>query len=311
MAENPKIEWCLVLKLADPITGVKCYCCNYQSRSCYNVQTGEAGKRIISLYLENCEADEEPVALNIAFSILNATNDEVFTRISEFSGIISNAKSFGFNRFISETEICPTLLVKGSLIIFCEVIMFGDANSRYLSLLTRFDAFINTENYSDVTLCLGDEKIPAHKVILASKSPVFDKMFSTDMSESRSNEAKVPNDIRLEVFNELLKFIYTGQVEKLEELALEIFKAAHFYQIEDLKLICEHVLRKTFKIENAINVLILAENYDAECLKEHCVAFILKNFKMVMKTAAFKDLHKTHPHLPSELLIEMGSRLLK
>lgn len=176
-----------------------------------------------------------------------------------------------------------------------------------MRVLKGYNSLINNENFSDIVLYVGNETIYAHKVILASKSPYFNKMFSGTKKESNIDESKV-NDIEPEVFMELLRYIYTGRVEKLDQLALQIFKAAHFYEMYDLKNICEQVMMKNIAITNAIENLKLADDYDGKEMKEHCIAFILQHFKNVMKSAEIKGLIKSHPHLPFELLIEMGSK---
>ncbi|XP_033218375.1 speckle-type POZ protein-like [Belonocnema kinseyi] len=132
-------------------------------------------------------------------------------------------------------------------------------------------------------------------------------MFSSNKKEPNVDESKV-NDIEPEVFMELLRYIYTGRVEKFDQLAVQIFKAAHFYEMYDLKLICEHVLMKNLPVTNVIESLKLADDYDGKEIKEQCIAFVLQNFKTVTKSAEIKRLIKTHPHLPFELLIEMGSK---
>ncbi|XP_033217127.1 speckle-type POZ protein-like isoform X2 [Belonocnema kinseyi] len=301
LVENQEIEWCLVLKCVESESGV-CHCSFHGRWNC--VQNRD---RIFSLYLQNCKSDKEPVLLNVDFSILNADRDKVFTRKEKIAGVIVNGQKYGFDKFISETVLFSNLLVDKGLIILCEIKPINEGGSGNLLFLKGFDASINDETFSDAVLFLDEKKIYAHKMILSSRSPVFRQMFLTNMKESNSNEARVKN-IRIEVFNELLRFMYTGKVEKLNELCLDIFRAAHFYQIDDLTLICENVLRKTLKIENSIDILKLSDEYDAESLKKYCVVFIMKNFKAVMKTPSYLNLYKTHPHLPFELLNEMGAK---
>lgn len=302
MAEDPKVEWCIVLTFS---TSAKCRTrCNY----CSNIVSTISSPYDISLFLENTKTDYNPRSFNIILSIIDAKGCKVLTRIKTYDDVIK-VENCGFETFTSKKEL-DSFLVEGNLTIFCEINIIKSPNMNGHPVEQGFHSYINKKSYSDVTLIVGEEKIPAHKIILASKSPVFNKMFLCDMLESHSNEAKVTG-IKLEVVNELLRFIYTGEVTKLDELALDIFKAAHFYQVSDLKLICEHFLRTTLSVESVTNSLMLADDYEAECLKDHCLAFVLKNFKEVIRTAAYKSLYKTHPHLSFELLNEIGLHFLQ
>ena len=50
--------------------------------------------------------------------------------------------------------------------------------------LTGLERWCGNTNLSDVTLAVGDRLIRAHRLVLANASPVFARMFETDMRES-------------------------------------------------------------------------------------------------------------------------------
>jgi len=62
-----------------------------------------------------------------------------------------------------------------------------------------------------VTFVVGEKKIAAHKVILASHSDYFDKMFTGNFKDTKLLELKnveiTPNSLEL-----LLDFLYTSQL---------------------------------------------------------------------------------------------------
>lgn len=78
------------------------------------------------------------------------------------------------------------------------------------------DSFLNNEKYSDVTFNVGDKIFPGHKLILSAKSPVFNRMLSSDMKEALTNIIVI-EDIEPEVFYEVLRhaifyfFIYLSK----------------------------------------------------------------------------------------------------
>ena len=65
--------------------------------------------------------------------------------------------------------------------------------------------------FSDVNLNIRGREFPAHKNILAARSEVFAAMFQHPTKEKLSNQIEI-EDIEPEVFQELLRFIYTGRV---------------------------------------------------------------------------------------------------
>lgn len=65
-----------------------------------------------------------------------------------------------------------------------------------------------SSNYSDVTFIVENEKIPAHRVILAARSEYFRALLYGGLSEASQSEIvlKIP----LEAFKALLKYVYSG-----------------------------------------------------------------------------------------------------
>ena len=295
MDDDPEIKWCLVL--------IKNAFKNQRHLSgCSRCETIN-----FSLYLRNAVANKHSLSITVSFSILGADSTKVLTKTKSISGLFVKSEIYGFEIFFRDQEL-KEFQIKHDLNLICEIrhsYNLNLSNPRLLSSGLKF--YINNESFHDVTLYVGETKIHAHKVILASKSPKFNEMFSSEMEEFKTNELKVEN-VSIEVLMELIRYMYTGRVEKLDELGPEIFQAAHFYQIEDLKYISENVLLNHLSVDNAITNLILADDYKAQHLKEKATAFILNNFKAVMKSTQLKDLIKSHPHLPFELMMEIGSQ---
>ena len=62
---------------------------------------------------------------------------------------------------------------------------------------------------SDVVLIVEDQKFYVHRSTLAFWSPVFEKMFTTDLKEKNSDEIQLPEKKARE-FKELLEMMYPG-----------------------------------------------------------------------------------------------------
>ena len=72
-------------------------------------------------------------------------------------------------------------------------------------------------------------------------------MFSNTVKESINNQVDIDGD----VFEEMLTYIYYGEVNNFDYLADELVIAADKYRIEDLKIICKQKLVALISEENA------------------------------------------------------------
>ncbi|XP_051168007.1 speckle-type POZ protein-like A [Leptopilina boulardi] len=225
----------------------------------------------------------------ICISVLNPRNEKLFT-LSRMIYFEKNKKNLDvYLGTLSIYNLKDDLnLQENELILFCKVEMFLKANIQH-NQLQEDECFISEDKIKDVNLHVGNKTIHAHKSILTSKSTVFNKMFAIDMKESVTNDVNV-TDINYEVFVEVLRFMYTGKIEKSDELALEILNAAHFYQIEDLMIVCEEVLSKNLDSDNVTDVVTLADKLSRQGLKKTCIQFISQHFQKFQGTGKLEGL---------------------
>ena len=87
------------------------------------------------------------------------------------------------------------------------------------TLPERIEHMFYTKLHSDVTFMVGadledeeEQEVLAHKFILLSASPVFEAMFSGSFKEASAEKIKIP-DLFPDIFEEMLRFIYTDEVD--------------------------------------------------------------------------------------------------
>lgn len=134
-------------------------------------------------------------------------------------------------------------------------------------LLTTIASLFNQHRYSDITIKLRDQEIPAHKFILSARTDFF--------SESILTEVTILDWTNLEpnVGLILLKWIYTGKVLQ-ENLTLDLMKAASNFQLLDLVDQCERYLIGIVGLKDCVQLYAAAEELGAQRLKEHCSSLI-------------------------------------
>ncbi len=72
--------------------------------------------------------------------------------------------------------------------------------------------------YSDFTITAGGLQFKVHKLLLATRSPVFRAMIDSNTLEGECSCVKI-EDYTSEVIKEMLTYIYTGQAPNIKEFA--------------------------------------------------------------------------------------------
>ncbi|XP_065207910.1 speckle-type POZ protein-like B [Planococcus citri] len=124
------------------------------------------------------------------------------------------------------------------------------------------ERLLHNQTFVDVTFVVGGKNFGVHRSILAARSPVFEAMFKHDLQENRLNKVNI-SDIRSEVFEEFLLFMYTDKTPN-REIVTELFVVADKYQVEGLQELCEEIILEELSAENAINLLFFADLHGAE-----------------------------------------------
>uniref|UniRef100_M8ANJ4 Speckle-type POZ protein-like protein n=1 Tax=Aegilops tauschii TaxID=37682 RepID=M8ANJ4_AEGTA len=168
---------------------------------------------------------------------------------------------------------------------------------------------------TDITFEVDEEMFPAHKVVLAARSPVFRAQLFGPMKDKNMKCIKI-EDMEAPVFKALLHFMYWDELPNIEELtglnttwvstlmAQHLLAAADRYALERLKLLSELKLCEDVAINTVANTLALAEQHHCHQLKTVCLKFVAspENLKAVMQTEGFDYLQQSCPSLLTELL---------
>ncbi len=178
-----------------------------------------------------------------------------------------------------------TLTIQINANLLCLYALPIPADNIRQQLKTVFDE----KTLSDISIECGGEVFQAHRIILASQSPVFKRMLETDMKEKQEKEITI-YDLDKEVVSDMLTFLYTGSAPNLEVRAKELLNAANKYQLPRLMVMCKNKLEEQIKMENVIEILQLADLHGVRELMKECLEFIKTNFKEVQETTGWEDL---------------------
>jgi hypothetical protein len=159
------------------------------------------------------------------------------------------------------------------------------------TLIADWRTFLNNPLLSDITIMVGGTRVHAHRVVLAARCAYFRGMFESGMKESTQTEVSL-EDMSYDVFRALLEHLYTDRVDVTSEIALELFAAADFLGVEQLKSICVSKIESELSVDTVCHTLTVADKHSATPLKDVCVRYIVDHFKEIHSTAGFHALSR-------------------
>ena len=145
--------------------------------------------------------------------------------------------------------------------------------------------------FNDLTVIAGSESIPANRMVLASNSKYFEKMFKTNMKERYSNTVEVKG-AEGKAVKSIIDYFYIESIEINGMNVTNLLAAADYLQIDDVKDFCFDFLQSVISPENSISVLNAANLYGNEALADQASQFICSNLEAVSQTNDFKSLSK-------------------
>lgn len=163
------------------------------------------------------------------------------------------------------------------------------------------ERLLTSETGSDICFIINDQEIRAHKSILLARSPVFAAMLNCEMKENVTSRVDI-QDISPDIFQALLRFIYTDRVDLTKTDAKGLLIAANKYLIPLLKFRCQESLSKSLTVENCSEMLVLADVCNAVHLRKSTTEFIQFHRKEIMKTESWKGLKESRLDLAVQVL---------
>uniref|UniRef100_A0A0A9FTS0 BTB domain-containing protein n=1 Tax=Arundo donax TaxID=35708 RepID=A0A0A9FTS0_ARUDO len=292
-----------------------------------NGQNSES-KDYISLFLSLDQNVSEEVKAQHMFRFIDEVEEETPSLTSDIRNF-GSYRGWGRAKFIEREALEKSKHLKDdSFVIRCDITIINDfrteevaeaATPSFVSvpapnLHHHLGDLLQTEKGADVVFEVGSETFKAHRSVLGARSPVFSAELFGPMKESCSTGAIRIDDMEAHVFRALLCFMYTDslpEMDKDEENAMSqhLLVAADRYNLERLKLICEHKLCKLIEDSNLATILALAEQHHCHGLKKACFNFLSSpvNLKAVLASNGFEHLNRSCPSVIKELIAKLGT----
>ncbi|KAM0871886.1 hypothetical protein ACQ4PT_039108 [Festuca glaucescens] len=174
---------------------------------------------------------------------------------------------------------------------------------------THLGRLLDHTDGTDVSFIIDGETFPAHRAVLAARSPVFRAELFGSMAEATMSSIKL-YDITPATFRAMLRFIYTDELlaeDKPEDTSIEMIQnllaAADLYALDRLKFICAQKLWDKVSADTVATILSCAETYNCHELKNKCIDFFVleENFKQAVFTDGYAGLVIKFPSVAAEL----------
>ncbi|KAF7636801.1 BTB domain-containing protein [Meloidogyne graminicola] len=162
------------------------------------------------------------------------------------------------------------------------------------------------EILTDCVFKVGNEKLNAHRCVLASNSLVFRRMFEQkDTLEAKNGEINIV-DSSPKCVRALLDYFYNGEINKeiLEKLVFELFVVAHKYEVKSLMVICEHMMVMKIDPKNFATCVDYSQLYNLPLLEKACIKYIASNRKTFLDSNEWKNLKELYKDRAFTLLEE-------
>lgn len=264
--------------------------------------------------------NEAPVTAKVSFSVMCKLDLPWNSSISVYKKWEINytfpalkndtCSGYGLNNFLTHEKIKEhgSLLLNGKLMLSIKMTLMGEekttlkpksptANFNLVSLENQERLKVSEhlkdswthDNFSDVHIKCGGQTFYCHRMILAKRSQYFSSMLESGMLESEIRIIDL-DYMDVEILKAILKFIYGGEISNLGENAVDLMKAAGMFIIEDLKSICEKYLVSNYmKLDNVIDVVVMAETHNADELKKAAMEMIVANNDHIVKQDGWKE----------------------
>ncbi|GJN20406.1 hypothetical protein PR202_gb07781 [Eleusine coracana subsp. coracana] len=243
--------------------------------------------------------------------------------------------SWGMYQFIKLEDLEQQHLKDDCFMVWCDIIILGVARVADIAVPAppaaafmppppdwpqHFRALLQG---ADVRFLIKTKTFAVHWCVLAARSLMFSAELYSTMKEGAANTAIMEiDDMRADMFSNLLHFIYTDSLllettsttelgkhdEAASSTVQHLLMAVDRYGMERLKLICEDKLCRHISLNTVGTTLVLAEQHHCKKLKHACFKFIKtqKKLDVVVATDGFQHLAKSCPFALFELIAKLG-----
>lgn len=146
----------------------------------------------------------------------------------------------------------------------------------HYSVKSRKEGFL-----TDCTFKFENQLFPAHRIVLAAKSPYFEAMFKGSFPEAQTG-AVIPivmDGLEQKSVEMVLDYFYTGELDLANATVVQIvnlLRLSSYFMLPHLEQLCFEYLCKSVSPSNVRDYIILARNYENKELEDAIIEHLKK-----------------------------------
>ncbi|KAI6180112.1 Speckle-type POZ protein A-like protein [Aphelenchoides besseyi] len=264
--------------------------------------TRKRAKKTCGLYLKIVEkANQLVVRSHYELWIKNKNNQRLYKLASynHFHG----GDLRGWSSYTSRKKLLE-LAAEDSIVICCNLhpVIDHQLSGNGSSYFSEFARSFDIDRFSDTQFHVNHRIYKVSKAVICAKSSVFQAMFTLSTKEKRTGIVQIMG-IETKLIEMLLKFIYTGEVENLKNVAGDLLFVADCYDVKLLVEKCIGSLVENLSIDNVVSVLKYSfflehvKNFKSRVLK-----FAYDHGAELVHLPEWNKLKLEHPIIAVELL---------
>ena len=229
-------------------------------------------KGTVAIFLQN----RGTTGISVKCQLITDLMTRKLVRNFDYTNTVDAGSSFGFSRFLTHAT-CAEIYKEKDFIVTAKVEVPGKPvkiagiesgpppKKKKLNVLENI---YNTMEKSDFILVFGGVEVACHKIVLAAASPVLKAMVENKHRESIEGKANI--EFSGEVGQAVVRFIYTGEVQKglLKEHASAFLAMGELYDLLELKDMAETELLSQLDKKNMIEMISIGDFFRAENIFE-------------------------------------------
>lgn len=161
--------------------------------------------------------------------------------------------------------------------------------SHPVTTLSRMAEHLDKQELCDIVLIVDSKRIPAHKLVLSSTSEYFHAMFNNNLRESSQSEIEL-TDIDPDALEELIKYIYSGNIEIREDNVEKILLTANILQLTTVLTAACDFLKNQLHPSNCLGIQNFADIQGCVDLQRIAYAYCMEHFSEVTRNREFLQL---------------------
>ncbi|KFO93986.1 Kelch-like 4 [Buceros rhinoceros silvestris] len=150
----------------------------------------------------------------------------------------------------------------------------------------KMENYLQQKQLCDVLLIAGDQKIPAHRLVLSAASDYFAAMFTNDVREAKQEEIKMEG-VDPDALKALVRYAYTGILELKEDTIESLLAAACLLQLSQVIEVCCNFLMKQLHPSNCLGIRSFGDAQGCTELLKVAHTYTMEHFTEVIKNQEF------------------------